>query len=394
VNRIVALIALAATTAVSQSFGRFTYSVLYTEIRDDFGLSNTAAGGIGSLNLVGYLLGSLIVAFGIGRLGLLRTAKCGLGGVTVGLALLTWSPTTSVVILALVITGVAASGVWVAAPVLATNILGPERQGTAIGWVSAGVGAGFVAACIFDVTMSDWRSVYRIETLIGIACLSLLFLAVRDPSSVTFATSPSPKTLRQIPGWLNLCATYAMFAIGASLAMTFTVALLEEDAGYEARSASLIYSLIGVGMLIGGFLMGWLSDRVGRNSAQLLSLAVMAASCVLIATGHEFGATVATMLFGVAFAGVVTSVTAKVSRHLDAEAFGAAYAVVTIVFGAGLAIGPQLGGVIADSSGSFRPALLLAALCAIVGLVLTVWDRKQERPELLRRQPEALMNGS
>jgi MFS family permease len=147
-------------------------------------------------------------------------------------------------------------------------------------------------------------------------------------------------------------------------------------------------------MLIGGFLMGWLSDRVGRNSAQLLSLAVMAASCVLIATGHEFGATVATMLFGVAFAGVVTSVTAKVSRHLDAEAFGAAYAVVTIVFGAGLAIGPQLGGVIADSSGSFRPALLLAALCAIVGLVLTVWDRKQERPELLSRQPEALMNGS
>ena len=73
-----ALAILVAATAVSQAFGRFTYSVLYTEIRDDFGLSNTAAGGIGSLNLVGYLFGSLVVAFTIGAFGLAKTAKCGL----------------------------------------------------------------------------------------------------------------------------------------------------------------------------------------------------------------------------------------------------------------------------------------------------------------------------
>jgi predicted MFS family arabinose efflux permease len=387
VNRIVALIALAATTAVSQSFGRFTYSVLYTDIRDDFGLSNTAAGGIGSLNLVGYLLGSLIVAFGVGRLGLIRTAKYGLAGVTVGLALLTWAPTASVVVFALFITGVTASGVWVAAPALAANVLGSARQGLAVGWISAGVGAGFVLSCIFDVVMSDWRSVYGTETLIGIACLVLFSLVFKDSSTSSSAKSPSPKTLQQVPGWLNLCATYGFFAIGGSLAMTFTVALLEEDAGYEAHSASLIYSLIGVGMLIGGFFMGWLIDQVGRNSTQLLSLAVMATSCVVIATGHKFGATVATMLFGVAFTGAVASITAKVSHHLDAEAFGAAYAVVTIVFGAGLAIGPQLGGVIADSSGSFRPALLLAASCATLGLALTVADRRQEKRDVLSRHP-------
>lgn len=386
-NRVVALIALAATTAVSQSFGRFTYSVLYTDIRDDFGLSNTAAGGIGSLNLVGYLLGSLIVAFGVGRFGLVRTAKYGLTGVTAGLALLTWAPTASVVVFALFLTGVTASGVWVAAPALAANVLGSARRGLALGWISAGVGAGFVFACIFDVVMSDWRSVYGTETLIGIACLVLFSLVFNDSSPSSSAKSPSPKTLQQIPGWLNLCATYGFFAIGGSLTMTFTVALLEEDAGYEADSASLIYSLIGVGMLTGGFLMGWLTDRVGRNSSQLLSLAVMAVSCVMIATGHKFGATVATMLFGVAFTGVVTAITAKVSHHLDAEAFGAAYAVVTIVFGAGLAIGPQLGGVIADSSGSFRPALLLAASCATLGLALTVADRREEKRDVLGRHP-------
>ena len=162
VNRFLTLFALAVATAVSQSFGRFTYSILYTEIRDDFELSNTAAGGIGSLNLVGYLLGSLVVAFGVGRLGLARTAKYGLAGVLVGLTLLSWAPKSVVVILALFVTGVTAAGVWVAAPGLATAVLGPNRRGVAAGWVTTGVGAGFILACIFDVAMGSWRSVYRI----------------------------------------------------------------------------------------------------------------------------------------------------------------------------------------------------------------------------------------
>ena len=163
-NRVPTLFFLAVATAVSQSFGRFTYSVLYTEIRDDLGLSNTAAGGIGSLNLIGYLLGSLVVAFAVGRLGLARTAKYGLGGVVAGLALLGWAPATAAVVCALFLTGISAAGVWVAAPGLATTVLGPARRGVAAGWVSAGVGAGFVMACVFDVAMAHWQSVYRIET--------------------------------------------------------------------------------------------------------------------------------------------------------------------------------------------------------------------------------------
>ena len=108
-------------------------------------------------------------------------------------------------------------------------------------------------------------------------------------------------------------------------------------------------------------------------------------SCVLIATGHRVAAPLATLIFGIAFTGVVVNITTKVSGHLDAEAFGAAYAVLTIVFGAGLAVGPQVGGVIADSSGSFRPALIAAACCATLGFLLTLADRKSEVSDALSR---------
>lgn len=375
-KKLVALSALVIATAVSQSFGRFTYSVLYIEIRDDFGLSNTVSGGIGSINLVGYLIGSLAVALTIGRLGLIKTVKCGVAGVVIGLILLSWAPNGLTAVLALFLTGFAAAGVWITTPALATNILGPDRRGLAIGWVTTGVGLGFFAACIFDAVITDWRAVYSLEAMIGIAAFGLLALTITSSPDAPISSGLSPNNLRQVPSWLSLCMIYGLFAIGVSLAMTFSAALLEEDAGFKERSASLMFALIGLGLALGGPTMGWLSDRIGRNSAQLVSFAFLTISCALIATGHPVAAPISTLLFGAAFTGVVVNVTAQVSGHLSAEAFGAAYAVLTIVFGAGLAIGPQLGGIIADSSGSFRPSLVLASCFAAAGLLLTFLDRK------------------
>tara|TARA_B100000579_G_scaffold421008_1_gene421329 strand:+ start:377 stop:1525 length:1149 start_codon:yes stop_codon:yes gene_type:complete len=378
VKKLVALSALVIATAVSQSFGRFTYSVLYIEIRDDFGLSNTMAGGIGSLNLVGYLIGSLAVALTIGKLGLIKTVKYGLAGVVIGLLLLSWAPNSLTALVALFLTGFAAAGVWITTPALATNILGPDRRGLAIGWVTTGVGIGFFTACTFDAAITNWRTVYGLETIIGIAALGLLVLTVKTPSTPPNSSGLSPKTLKQVPGWLNLCLTYGFFAVGVSLAMTFSAALLEEDAGFKERSASLTFALIGIGLALGGPIMGWLSDRIGRSSAQVVSFSCLTVSCALIATGHPVAAPVSTLIFGMAFTGVVVNITAKVSGQLSAEAFGAAYAVLTIVFGAGLAVGPQLGGIIADTSGSFRPALVLASCFATGGLLLTLLDRKPQ----------------
>ena len=178
-SKLASITSLVAATAVSQAFGRFTYSVLYIEIRDDFYLSNTLAGSIGSLNLVGYLLGSLLVAYTIGNLGLVRTARHGLLGVIVGLLLLTWAPNMAVITFALFLTGLAAAGVWVTAPALATKILGVEKQGLAVGWVTAGVGLGFFFACVFDAALQAWRSVYQIEALLGITTFALLYLTIK-----------------------------------------------------------------------------------------------------------------------------------------------------------------------------------------------------------------------
>ena len=129
--RLITLAAVTLATAVSQSFGRFTYSLLFTDVRDDLGVSNTVAGAIGSANLVAYLLGSLVVSVVVGRWGLATVSHVGLVGVVVGLGFLAWGPGVAVVATALVLTGFAAAGVWVTAPAIATGLVGEARPGGA-----------------------------------------------------------------------------------------------------------------------------------------------------------------------------------------------------------------------------------------------------------------------
>ena len=374
-------------TAISQAFSRFTYSLLFTDVRDDLQLSNTAAGGFGSVNLVAYLCGSLAVSLIVGRWGLATTARVGLVGVTVGLALMAWSPHVVIVVIALLVMGFAAAGVWVTAPGLATAVLAQSRRGTAIGVVTGGVGIGMVAASGLDAIFSaeDWRNIYRIEVLIALAVCVLAFSWLSGPPA-SGVRGGGLASLRKVPAWKSLLFSYGLFAMAMAMVVTFLVALLKEDAGYSDRSAALAFSLLGVGTLAGGPVFGPLADRFGRVNAQIGAFILMASSTLVIMTGHRPGATIATVAFGLAFTGLPVTVGALVSDHTSGDEFGAAYGIATLAFGAGLAIGPQVGGIIADASDSFRPVLGLAAACAIVGGGLTLirpdrsWQQRSSQP--------------
>ena len=83
---------------------------------------------------------------------------------------------------------------------------------------------------------------------------------------------------------------------------------------------------------------------------------------------------------GVALAGfslfsfpVVTA--AYVRDHVDARAFGAAFGMLTIFYGPGAMLGPQLGGIIGDSADSFTPVYLLVAAVAVAGALFAASAR-------------------
>ena len=385
------------SAAVSQSFGRFTYSLLFTDIRDDFNLSNTIAGALGSLNLLAYLLGSVLVSATVVRTGMGRTVRVGLFGVVVSLALLAWSPTIALTTAAMVLAGAAAAGVWVTAPGIATEVLGAAKRGAAAGWITGGVGTGLVLAAIIDGAVSEdrWRFVYLVEALIGIVVLAAVVITTRrlgmrtpspnqadsgqansgqaKPAESQSRLRTAADALKLVPAWRLTISIYSLFAAVISLVLTFTVALLTEDAGISSTAAAVAFSLIGVGSMIGGPLLGTVADRLGSRRSIAIGLLIAIAGTVATITGNQLAAMVGSFIFGVSFTGIIASVVAHIAGHLDGDAFGAAYGLVTIVFGAGLAIGPQVGGLAADWFDSFRPAFVLATAVSVVCLGLTGW---------------------
>ena len=399
-RRIGTLLTLAAAAGVSQSFGRFTYSLLFADLRDGFSLSNTVAGALGSLNLLLYVLGSLVVALTVGRTGLSGAVRIGVAGNVAGLALLAWSPNVGVAAFALALTGFCAAGVWVGTPGLAAELLGPERRGAAAGWMTGGVGSGMVAAAAIDgllnrpdsaepgeavlaaADLSHVRNVYRIEFIIGAAVLVALAVAVRRWSRTPGRTGfgGARAALAKIPQAGRLITAYTLHAFVVTTVLTFIVDHLEGYADlFDARDAAIAFSSIGIGSIAGGPIFGRSADRLGRRRTVTIGFAVSLISVVfmtaypLLALGGQALAWVSAFIFGTAFTGIIASIAARVSDNLSGDEFGSAYGVATIVFGLGLAAGPQLGGATADWFDSFGPAFGLAVAACVAGIALTGW---------------------
>ncbi|WP_419946611.1 MFS transporter [Candidatus Poriferisodalis sp.] len=404
-RRIGVLLTLAAAAAVSQSFGRFTYSLLFTDLRDGFRLSNTAAGALGSLNLLMYLVGSLAVALTVGRTGLSGAVRIGVAGNVVGLALLAWSPNVGIAAFALAVTGFCAAGVWVGTPGLAAELLGPERRGAAAGWLTGGVGCGMVTAAaldaflpssggpvlsdtasseaaLADASRSHLRDVYLIEFLLGAAVLVVLAVAVRrwarTPGRTGFGGARA--ALAKVPHAGRLVTAYALHAFIVSTVLTFIVGHLEGYADiFTAWGAELAFLSIGLGCIVGGPVFGRWADRFGRRRAvtigfgvSLITIITSTAYPLLVFAGPLL-AWVSAIAFGMAFSGIIASIAARVSDSLAGDEFGAAYGLATILFGLGLAAGPPVGGTLADWFDSFGPAFGLAGAACVLSVALIGW---------------------
>ena len=381
----------AAAACVSQAFGRFTYSLLFTDVRDGLGLSNTVAGAIGSANLGAYLMGSLVVGLIVGRLGLARTLAVGICGSTLSLVVLSWGPSLPVVFPAATAAGFFGAFVWITGPGLATAAVGPARRGMAVGAIGAGIGIGIVLASLLASAtgVEGWRHVYRVEAVVGAAVAAGVLVGLRPelrrrPAPAASGPVGRPVGLRAItemPGWGGLLMAYALFAWALTSFVTFTVAVLDEDAGWTRGQAATAFTALGVGTVAGGPVFGPMSDRVGRSRALAVAFAVIVTTAVVLPVGLRPWSLVAAFAFGMAFTGVPTTVTARVSDAIPPDRFGAAYSAATLAFGAGLLIGPQLGGVLADRTGSFRPVFGVVAACGVAGGLLALRQPADARPE-------------
>ncbi len=368
-RRSVVLIA-AAAVGVSQSFGRFTYSLLFTDIRDDLAISNTVGGAIGSANLLAYLAGTAVLSAIVGRVGLGRAMRAGLLGVTAALIVMASSSNLISFGLASTTAGFFGSFVWITAPGVAIAEFGPERRGLVVGVLGGGIGFGLITASLLARVGEGWQAVYQIEAVVAVVVTTAVIAGLRNSPTPAPGGQRGLQAIREVPGWQELLAAYCLFGLAISLVMTFAVAVLQTDAGWSRTDAGTAFALLGLGTVLGGPVFGPLSDRFGRAPTLVASFVLIVAAGVFLPLGWKPWTYIIATTFGMAFTGVPTTITARVGDYLQGERFGAAFGIATMAFGVGLVVGPQLGGALADATGSFRPAFGVVAGAGVVGAIV------------------------
>lgn len=353
-----------AATMVSQAFGRFAYALVLPSVQRDLEITYTLAGTLGTLNLAAYLIASFGVAWLSTRVRPDRIMRTGIWICVFGLAGMWWAPNLGVVVAAMLVTGAAGATIWIPAPAVSSSLVPPERRAFAIGTIGTGIGLGFVSAGWVARTVGDdWQAVYRFETIVALLTAILLWTFLRIPAEAE-ARAPSLRSLGLVPKWKLIFATYGAFGLSMSLFVNYFVARLEEDSGYQPTTSALVFAIFGVATIFGGPLYGGASDRLGRRPALVVGYTSMAAASLTLLAGFGPWPWLAAVAFGLAFAGVPATTASYLRDHLSAREFGAAFGVITLAFGVGQLLGPQIGGYLGDTLGSFASVFYLAAFVA------------------------------
>jgi predicted MFS family arabinose efflux permease len=375
-RKLVALGLVLLASMVAQSFGRFTYPVLLKAIDADVLHSLTRAGTLGTASLAAYLVGTAAVSWASTRFDPTVIVKVGLALALAGLLVLWTASSFPALAVGLAVAGLGSAGVWVPAPGIAANLVGPQQAGMAIGVVGAGIGLGITIVGPLTnlvrarVGPGAWRPVYGIEAAVAAAVLVLFVALVRSGGDRVTAGDRAARArlsaVREVPGWTWLIGAFGAFGAGYSLFFYFFITQLQ-DAGWSQSSTNLVSSLLGASSVVGGIVFGRLSDRAGRPPAMVAAFLILASAPVLTLTTRLVPVLLGAVGYGLCVSGAPTVIGAHVADHLSGRSFGAAFGSLTFVFGAGQLAGPQAAGFVADRTDSFVVPFLASSLLALVG---------------------------
>jgi predicted MFS family arabinose efflux permease len=362
---------------VVMGIGRFAFTPIIPLMQRDLAISNSLAGGLASLNYVGYLAGALVCAFWpqILRkniLNLLTLLTCILTTFLMGL-------TQSVILWGVLrlLAGYVSAVLFVAIAVEVSERLveyGYSRFGSAL---YGGIGLGIAFSGVM-VPVMDWLGGWSF-TWLAMGGFSLLLSAAgvmvagKRTAALQVANKNSATESKQ--GRTGKLATaYFLEGFGYIISGTFLVTMIANTPGLSGFAP---YSWVVAGVAAAPSTILWqlFALRVGTHQALITAYLVQAGGLFLsINANTMFQAGLAAIIFGGTFLGIVALVMSEGARRSGKNSSRVA-AILTACFGGGQVIGPQLAGILADLKGDFTLPLLMAALAILVAAALIATDK-------------------
>ena len=396
------------TTIAAHGFGRMAYTIILPAMKDGLQFDYTQLGLLGTGNFIGYLTMAIIGGFLAARFGtrIIITLALVLMGITMMLTGL--AETFGFAFAMRLMTGLGNGAAYVPAMALGSAWFAMERRGFATGIVSGGIGAGtlisgLVVPPILQAFGTDgWRISWYIlgGAVLVIAGVVFLFIrsrpdekgllpvGVRNTDGQTAATNTKGKVstldwtqIYRMPSVWYLGLVYFFYGLSYIIYMVFFAAYLVNEIGLSQAWAGTLWAMVGGLSVFCGVIWGSISDRLGRSRGAALAYLVLGASYIIYALVKvKFGFYLSAVLFGFTAWSIPTIMAAAAGDFVGPRLAPAGLGFVTLFFGIGQALGPLLGGYIADVTQSFTIPFLVAGGISLVGMVFSLFLKKPANP--------------
>ncbi len=379
------VVLVAFSGVVSHIFGRATIGVLLPAMAEELELSDTLVGALGSTNMGAYFAGVVIVTFTAGRVEPFTLLRAGIVTSTIGLAVVGTATSPFTVVIGTALAGLGGGGIWLTAPVIASEGVPAARRGAALGVLTATMGAAFIGvplatAAMRNVAGSDaiWRPLWLGEAAISVLLLVALTSFVRAGRTERVAAVRGFAALRQFKGWKRVVVAYMAFAYTTSSFANFLGLALERDHGFERLAATLVFSAMGAGSMVGALSFGRLSDRIGRPATMATVMAISASAGVILAARVPNAAIIvaAVVVFGAASFSFPSLTATFVRDHVSDRTFAAVLGTMTMFYGPASVAGPSVSGWLADRTGNFDATYGVIAVMALASCVCMATMRR------------------
>lgn len=395
-------------TIGAHGFGRMAYTIILPEMRDGLGLTYAQSGLLSTGNFIGYLACAVIGGFLAARYGTRIVIPISLVLMGVTMLLTGAAQSFEIAFIMRLLTGMGNGGAYVPALALGTAWFAMRRSGFATGIVSGGSGVGIllsgliVPAIMVAYMTEGWRySWYYLGSFVLlIALLCFIFLRNRpEDIGLSPVGAPPPEkaagnnvaeaeptdnrqgsqvkraaplqwglVYRMKEVW-HLGLVYSLYGFSYVIYMTFFVAFLSNEMGISLIQAGSMWAVAGTLSIFSGMIWGGISDRLGRKYGAALAYLTLALSYVIFALfDSAFAFYISLVIFGLSAWSIPTIMAAAAGDYVGPRLAPAGVGFVTLFFGLGQALGPWLGGHIADLTGTFVYSFFLATAVSLLGM--------------------------
>ncbi len=241
-----------------------------------------------------------------------------------------------------------------------------RNRSLAVALVSSGLSLGSTVVGPIArglITAYDWRIAMLVVGNLAWLVIIPLALFLRDPGTDTEgeqAAAGADASPTLTVGEALRTPQFAAIALAhfaccaAHSGPIFHMASNAMDHGVSAMAAATVFSLAGVGSLIGRVICGLLADRIGAKRMLLIGLTLQASPISLyMVTDGLAGFYALALMFGFSYGGVMPLYAIVVREYFGARIMGTTFGAVGLIATLGMALGPLTGGLLYDTLGSY-----------------------------------------